>query len=92
MGTISCDVGDMSPEEGIILPCRLQDWATQDKYVDRHKWKVGDFLPWDNTGTMHRADTDSLDGDRVLHRTMLYGKDPVSGISLQRTGRESWFR
>lgn len=40
-----------------MLLSRLQDWATQDQYVYLHKWKIGDFLLWDNTGTMHRADT-----------------------------------
>ena len=69
---------DMSPEDSSMLLCRLQDWATQDQYVYRHKWKVGDFLLWDNTGTMHRADQYALDSKRLMHRTTLHGEEPVS--------------
>jgi alpha-ketoglutarate-dependent taurine dioxygenase len=71
-------VEDMSIEDGNMLLCRLQDWATQDQYVYRHKWKVGDFLLWDNTGTMHRADSYALDSKRLMHRTTLHGDEPVS--------------
>jgi alpha-ketoglutarate-dependent taurine dioxygenase len=77
LGATCLYVHDMSPE-GSMLLCRLQDWATQDKYVYRHKWKVGDFLLWDNTGTMHRADSYALDSKRLMHRTTLHGEEPVS--------------
>jgi alpha-ketoglutarate-dependent taurine dioxygenase len=39
---------------------------------------VGDFLLWDNTGTMHRADEYPLDSNRLMHRTTLQGEEPVS--------------
>ena len=78
LGATCFYVEDMSPEEGTMLLCRLQDWATQEQYVYRHNWKVGDFLLWDNTGTMHRADTYALDSDRLMHRTTLHGDEPVS--------------
>jgi alpha-ketoglutarate-dependent taurine dioxygenase len=78
MGATSLYVHDMSPEDSAMLLCRLQDWATQEQYVYRHKWKVGDFLLWDNTGTMHRADTYALDSKRLMHRTTLHGEEPVT--------------
>lgn len=78
MGATSLYVHDMSPEDSYMLLCRLQDYATQDKYVYRHKWTVGDFLLWDNTGTMHRAGRYALDSDRLMHRTTLHGEEPVS--------------
>ena len=78
LGATSLYVHDMSPEDSSMLLCRLQDWATQDQYVYRHKWKVGDFLLWDNTGTMHRADTYALSSKRLMHRTTLHGEEPVS--------------
>jgi alpha-ketoglutarate-dependent taurine dioxygenase len=78
LGATSLYVHDMSPEDSSMLLCRLQDWATQDQYVYRHKWKVGDFLLWDNTGTMHRADTYALNSKRLMHRTTLHGEEPVS--------------
>jgi alpha-ketoglutarate-dependent taurine dioxygenase len=78
LGATSLYVHDMSPEDSSMLLCRLQDWATQDQYVYRHKWKVGDFLLWDNTGTMHRADTYALNSKRLMHRTTLHGEESVS--------------
>lgn len=78
MGATSLYVHDLSFEDSAMLLCKLQDYATQDKYVYRHKWRVGDFLLWDNTGTMHRADTYALDSDRLMHRTTLHGEEPVS--------------
>jgi alpha-ketoglutarate-dependent taurine dioxygenase len=78
LGATSLYVHDMSHEDSSMLLARLQDYATQDKYVYRHKWKVGDFLLWDNTGTMHRADHYALDSKRLMNRTTLHGEEPVS--------------
>lgn len=78
MGATALYVHDMSPEDSAMLLARMQDYATQEKYIYRHKWTVGDFLLWDNTGTMHRADTYALDSDRLMHRTTLHGEEPVS--------------
>ena len=79
LGATSLYVHDMSPEDSSMLLCRLQDHATQSPYVYRHKWKVGDFLLWDNTGTMHRADDYPLNSRRLMHRTTLHGEEPVIG-------------
>jgi alpha-ketoglutarate-dependent taurine dioxygenase len=78
LGATCLYVHDMSPEDSSMLLCRLQDWATQDQYVYRHKWRVGDFLLWDNTGTMHRADHYPLDSNRLMHRTTLHGEESVN--------------
>jgi alpha-ketoglutarate-dependent taurine dioxygenase len=78
LGATSLYVHDMSPEDSAMLLAELQDYATQDDYVYRHKWKLGDFLLWDNTGTMHRADLYSLESKRLMHRTTLHGEEPVS--------------
>jgi alpha-ketoglutarate-dependent taurine dioxygenase len=77
LGATCLYVHDMSYEDSSMLLFRLQDWATQEQYVYRHKWQVGDFLLWDNTGTMHRADTYALDSKRLMHRTTLHGEEPV---------------
>lgn len=55
---------------------QLQFAKTIGKVVP-HKWKIGDFLLWDNTGTMHRADTYSPTSNRLMHRTTLHGEEPV---------------
>jgi alpha-ketoglutarate-dependent taurine dioxygenase len=78
LGATCLYVHDVNPEDSSMLLARLQDWATQNQYVYRHKWKVGDFLLWDNTGTMHRADSYPLNSKRLMHRTTLHGEEPVS--------------
>jgi len=71
-------VEGLSPEDGSMLLCRLQEWSTQDEYVYRHTWQAGDFLIFDNTGTMHRAADYPLDSKRLMRRTTLHGDEPVS--------------
>lgn len=71
-------VEDMELAAGNMLLCRLTEWATQDQYVYRHTWKAGDFVIFDNTGTMHRAADYSLNSKRLLRRTTLQGDEPVS--------------
>lgn len=78
LGATSLYVHDMAYEDGVELLTRMQDYATQDDYVYRHKWRVGDFLLWDNTGTMHRADNYSLKSKRLMSRTTLEGEESVS--------------
>lgn len=56
----------------------LLDWATQDRFVYRHEWTVGDMLVWDNTGVMHRAEPYPLDSGRVMHRSTLLGEEAFS--------------
>ena len=79
----------MSFEEGKALLGGLQEFATQPQYVCRHKWTVGDFLLFDNTGTMHKAAPYDLDSKRLMDRTTLTarnrslernrGRDPRGG-------------
>ncbi|MCE7798618.1 TauD/TfdA family dioxygenase [Sphingobium sufflavum] len=77
LGATAYYVHDMSREDSDALLCRVQEWATQDRFVYRHKWNVGDLLVWDNTGTMHRADTYSLESKRLMHRTTLEGEEAL---------------
>lgn len=74
-------VEDMSPEDGSMLLCRLMEWATQPEYVYRHRWQAGDFLLFDNTGTMHRAGEYPLDSKRLMRRTTLDGEEPVTAMA-----------
>ena len=78
LGATALYAEGMSREEGDMLLCRMQEWATQDEFVYRHKWTVGDFLLFDNTGGMHRADWYSLDSDRLMHRCTLDGEEPIT--------------
>ena len=78
IGATALYVEGMSREDSDMLLCRMQEWATQDQFVYRHKWTVGDFLLFDNTGGMHRADWYSLDSDRLMHRCTLDGEEPIT--------------
>jgi len=78
LGATCFYVEGMSIEEGNMLLCRLLEWATQEQFVYRHQWQAGDFLLFDNTGTMHRADEYPLDSKRLMRRTTLEGEEPVS--------------
>ncbi len=77
IGATAYYVEGMDVEEGRALLCRLQEFATQPQYVYRHKWSEGDFLLWDNTGTMHKADAYPLDSKRLMHRTTLHGEESI---------------
>ena len=42
-------------DEGRALLKELSDFATQERFVYRHRWQLNDLLVWDNLATMHRA-------------------------------------
>jgi alpha-ketoglutarate-dependent 2,4-dichlorophenoxyacetate dioxygenase len=33
----------------------LTEFATQRRFVYRHRWRAGDLVIWDNRATLHRA-------------------------------------
>jgi alpha-ketoglutarate-dependent 2,4-dichlorophenoxyacetate dioxygenase len=41
--------------DGRLLLLDLTAHATQDRFVYRHEWRVGDLVIWDNRCTMHRG-------------------------------------
>jgi len=46
---------DWPVPEGRMLLMELTEYATQQRFIYRHEWQVGDFVIWDNRATMHRA-------------------------------------
>jgi alpha-ketoglutarate-dependent 2,4-dichlorophenoxyacetate dioxygenase len=42
-------------DEALKFLFDLYDFATQDKFIYRHKWRNGDLVIWDNRATMHAA-------------------------------------
>jgi alpha-ketoglutarate-dependent 2,4-dichlorophenoxyacetate dioxygenase len=42
-------------DKGRALLDELTQFATQERFVYSHKWRVGDIVMWDNLATMHRA-------------------------------------
>lgn len=49
-------------EEALEFLYGLYDFATQDKFIYRHKWRDGDMVIWDNRCTLHAATP--LTGDK----------------------------
>ena len=54
----------------------LHAHATEDRFVYRHRWHVGDVVIWDNASVMHKADMQLWKLPRVLHRTTTASPPP----------------
>jgi alpha-ketoglutarate-dependent taurine dioxygenase len=77
LSTSASHITGMHPAESRELLDGLMAHATQEKYVYRHTWRMGDLLMWDNTGTMHRVRPYDADSGRELHRFTLNGEEPI---------------
>jgi taurine dioxygenase len=75
-GTVKEVIG-MPVEEGLKLVDELVEWATQERFVFTHKWRVGDVLMWDNRCTLHTGTLyDDKKYDRLMHRLWAKGDRP----------------
>ena len=75
IGCTAYEVVGWRHKESVELIHKLLNWATQDDFVYKHKWSVGDMVIWDNTGTLHRATAYDPASGRCLHRTKLEGEE-----------------
>jgi len=75
IGCTAYEIVGAGAKESARLLNKLLDWATQDRFVYKHRWAVGDMVMWDNTGTMHRATAYDPNSGRRLHRTKLEGEE-----------------
>lgn len=67
----------MPETEALGLIDELIEFATQDRFVYRHKWRVGDILVWDNRCTLHRGTPFDMEKEiRHVHRTWVRGEAP----------------
>jgi alpha-ketoglutarate-dependent taurine dioxygenase len=78
LSTSGAYVEGMHPAESHDLLERLMRHATQDQYVYRHKWQLGDLVIWDNTGAMHRVLPFDKESGREFHRCTLNGEEPIT--------------
>jgi alpha-ketoglutarate-dependent taurine dioxygenase len=70
-------VGLPEPESRRLID-ELMDWATQDRFVYRHRWRPHDVLMWDNRWTIHVVEPFEYGSERrVMHRTTIAGDEPV---------------
>ncbi len=75
-GTV-LEIVDMPNPRGLDLVQELVDFAVQDRFVHRHKWRVGDILMWDNRCTLHTGTLfDDTKYIREMHRLWVRGDRP----------------
>jgi len=79
----------MPVEEGQALLLELIEFATQPRFVYRHRWRIGDLVIWDNRCTMHRATPLSAGGHvRDMRRTTVIDagvQAPAAGQGARQT-------
>ena len=66
----------MDDAGGRALLDELNEHATQDRFIYRHRWSVGDVVFWDNRMTMHCATEYDRQHSRRMHRTTIQGDVP----------------
>ena len=67
----------MDEEEALPLLDYLLEHSIQKTHEYRHRWKVGDFVMWDNRVLLHKANPDyDMKEKRYLYRLMLHGPRP----------------
>ena len=84
-------IDGMDEAEALPLIERLSDLITEDRFVYRHRWAVGDLLMWDNPAVQHIAIRDyewppaplHVAHDRRVARaaTLLSGSPPAGRSS-----------
>ena len=77
LGATTEGVVGMEPDDGRAFLDDLLARATRPDRVYRHEWRVGDMVIWDNRGVLHRALPYDDTSARDMHRTTLYGDEPV---------------
>ncbi len=72
-------------DEALRLIAELYDFATQERYIYRHRWKQGDIVIWDNRCTMHRATPLESDAyKRDVRRTTINEYGPETSADAAR--------
>ncbi|MGE0799277.1 MAG: TauD/TfdA dioxygenase family protein [Lautropia sp.] len=65
-------------QEGKALIRELLAFATQERFVYRHRWQAGDLLVWDNRCTLHTGTPfDKQKYIRTMHRSWVMGEVPA---------------
>jgi alpha-ketoglutarate-dependent taurine dioxygenase len=67
---------DETASAGLIAD--LTAFAAQPKYMYRHEWEPDDVLMWDNRCTVHAVTPHDPNERRVMHRTTIVGREPVT--------------
>jgi taurine dioxygenase len=68
----------MADEPARRLIEELTEFAAQPQYMYRHAWEPHDVLMWDNRCTVHAVTPHDPAERRVMHRTTIVGREPVT--------------
>jgi alpha-ketoglutarate-dependent 2,4-dichlorophenoxyacetate dioxygenase len=72
------EIEGMSIPEGRMLLLDLTEFATREQFVYSHRWRVNDFVMWDNRSTMHRGRRFDPNEARDIRQTRLAGDGPTT--------------
>ena len=76
-GTVKGITG-MPNDAALALIDELVAFCTQERFVYRHRWRVGDVLMWDNRCTLHTGTLyDDTKYQREMYRMWVKGERPV---------------
>jgi alpha-ketoglutarate-dependent taurine dioxygenase len=78
LGATVDHVVGLPEEKSRALVAKLTEHASRRDIVYRHEWTVGDLVVWDNCGTMHRVIPYDPASGRMMHRTTLFGVEPIA--------------
>ncbi len=79
LGLTAAQIVGMEATESRQLLDRLMEHSTQERFVYRHSWALGDLVIWDNRCLMHRAarDYEMEKYRRIMRRSSVIGSRPV---------------
>jgi alpha-ketoglutarate-dependent taurine dioxygenase len=77
LGATASHIEGWDEKEGRDFLGQLLRRATVPERVYRHEWQAGDLVIWDNRGVLHRACPYDATSARDMHRTTLFGDEPV---------------
>ena len=77
IGVTAYDIPEMDRAEAEALLDDLYQFATQDRFSYRHKWKKGDVVIFHNPAMLHRSYPYDKDSGRLMHRTTIAGTEAV---------------
>ena len=81
----AADVSGLESDEGAALLAELYAHCTQERFVYRHEWSVGDACLWINTQTMHEREAFPDEQERVLRHVSILGvADPLQQHTQER--------
>ena len=78
IGSTASDIVGMNHADSQALLDELLEWCTQDRFTYRHKWRCGDLVIFNNPGLLHRSYPYTEAAERVMHRTTLKGREPIT--------------